>query len=128
VNQTSNDDPLDFSPDEVAKDRNEQPFKQLRLVVAALLILGFLFRFQHWPHGNYILLLGLTGWLLWNVLLLTRFKTLGFAERWYTFGRLAMAFAVVVGLFFGSTLTYIVFGLAALLFVLGMAASEKRSN
>lgn len=128
MNQTSNDDPLDFSPDEAAKDLNEQPFKHLRLAVAAILVVGFLFRFQHWPYGSYILLLGLTGWVLWNALLLTRFRALGLAERWYTFGRLTMAFAVVVGLFFGSTLTFFVFGLAALLFILGMAASEKRSN
>lgn len=124
MNQRSNDDPLDFLPDGPEEKDDEQPYKQLRLLVSGVLIVGFIFRFQHWPHGNYVLLLGLTGWVLWNALLLARFKALRYSERFYTFGRLAMAGAVFIGMFHGSLLTFIAFGLTALLFILGMLASE----
>jgi hypothetical protein len=128
VNQRSNDDPLDFLPGGPEDKNEEQPYKQLRLLVSGVLIVGFVFRVQHWPYGAQILVLGLLGWVAWNILLLARFKTLRYSERFYTFGRLAMAGAVTIGLFQGSLLTFIAFGVAALLFIAGMLASEFRST
>ncbi len=60
-------------------------------------------------HGWYILLFGLLGWVIWNILLLARFKTLRTSERFYTFGRLAMAAAVFVGIFMAACSPFIVF-------------------
>lgn len=124
MNQRTNDDPLDFLPEGPEEKNEEQPYKQLRLLVSGVLIVGFIFRFQHWPYGGHILVLGLLGWVVWNILLLLRFKTLRYSERFYTFGRLAMAGAVTIGLFYGSLLTFIAFGVAALMFIAGMLASE----
>lgn len=124
MNPPSNEEPLDFLPDETEGKIDEQPYRHLRLFVAGVLIVGFIFRFQNWPYGWYILLFGLLGWVIWNILLLARFKTLRTSERFYTFGRLAMAAAVFVGIFHGSLLTFIVFGVAGLLFISGMLASE----
>lgn len=119
MSRATNQQPLDYPDDEGKKVPESDPYKWLRFVVALFLCVGLVFRIQHWPYGGYLLQAGIWGWIFWNVLLLFRFRRLSVSERFYTFGRLALAGGVGTGWPFALPLV----ALAALLFVIGIGSA-----
>lgn len=120
-------EPIDLPPRQ--GDPRRDPLFWMRLVGTALLVVGLLFRIQHWPLGGTLLLAGLAVWSLWNVLFLFSGHGLRLWEVLYTVGRLSLALALFLQLFMRSYLSLFVFGFAALVFLGGVVASyfDKQS-
>ena len=120
-------EPIDLPPRQ--GDPRRDPLFWMRLVGTALLVVGLLFRIQHWPLGGTLLLAGLAVWSLWNVLFLFSGHSLRLWEVLYTVGRLSLALALFLQLFMRSYLSLFVFGFAALIFLGGVVASyfDKQS-
>lgn len=120
-------EPIDLPPRQ--GDPRRDPLFWMRLIGTALLVVGLLFRIQHWPMGSTILLAGLVVWSLWNVLFLLSVNGLRPWEVLYTVGRLLLAGALFLQLYIVSYVSLYVFGAAALVFLGGVVASyfDKQS-
>lgn len=122
---TEPNEPLDL-PDRPKSTQDR--FFALRVAGTALLIIGLLFRFMHWPYGYQILLAGLIVWSVWNVLFMFLSPRQKSFEYAYSIGRLALAGALFVQIFLQTSSGIYFFGLAAMSFVVGVVLALRADD